>query len=288
MTVEAITQSSTTIYTSGIELNALNPKALAEFYQHKIGLSLLHTDAEQNIYQLGTAEGVLLITIYPTEIAKVNRTTGLYHLALLLPSRSDLGGMLRHLIENQVALEGASDHGYSEALYLSDPEGNGIEIYADKDSSVWDKYDNGLTGGIVEPMDAEGVLASQKRPFKGIPKGTTMGHIHIHVGNIGETLEFYHEVLGLGLKFIMNEQALFMATQDYHHHLGANLWNGRNIPAAQVGTQGLRNSIWSGTKKDVQAVEDKLKAKNYTYSKEDGTLHFTDSAGTGVILTVAS
>lgn len=286
MTIESITQSTTTIHTQAIELNALQPKSLGDFYVKQIGLSLLQANTDQDIYQLGTSQGQHLITIYPTDIAKEAATTGLYHLALLLPSRSDLGAILRHFIEKQVPLEGASDHGYSEALYLSDPEGNGIEIYADKDESVWDKHDNGLIGGIVEPMDVEGVLASQTEPFKGIADGTIMGHIHLHVANVEETLEFYHQVLGLGLKFIMNEQALFMATQDYHHHLGANLWNGRNIPQAAAGSQGLRNSIWAGSLADIQAVEAKLKARNYAYTKEGNSLYFNDPAGTGIILTV--
>lgn len=286
MTIEPITQSTTTIHTQAIELNALNPKVLADFYIEKIGLSLLKSQSDQDIYQLGTGQGHHLITIYPTDLAKEARTTGLYHLALLLPSRGDLGAILRHLIEEQVPLEGASDHGYSEALYLSDPEGNGIEIYADKDESVWDKHDNGLIGGIVEPMDVEGVLASQTKPFNGIADGTIMGHIHLHVSNIEETLEFYKQVLGLGLKFIMNEQALFMASQDYHHHLGANLWNGRNIPQAASGSQGLRHSIWAGSLADIQAVEEKLKSRDYAYTKEDNSLYFNDPAGTGIILTV--
>lgn len=287
MTVEAITQSSTSIVTSGIELNAINPTALAKFYEEKIGLTLLSSEEEAKIYHLGTPDGNVLISIFPATTKKVGRLTGLYHLALLLPSRGDLGAMLRHLIEDQVGLEGASNHGYSEALYLSDPEGNGIEIYADKDKSQWDFHENGLIGGIVEAMDAEGVLASQTAPFNGVPNGTIMGHIHLHVGNIEETLGFYHEVLGLGLKFIMNQQALFMATQDYHHHLGANLWNGRNIPAAAEGTQGLRNSIWSGSSEDLKAIEAKLVENDYEFTKEGDSLHFLDPAGTGVIITVA-
>lgn len=286
MTIEAITQSSTTIYTSGIELNAINPEKLAAFYEEKIGLTLINKDVASKIYQLGTPDGTVLITLYPTDVEKTERTTGLYHLALLLPTRADLGAMLRHMVENQIGLEGASDHGYSEALYLSDPEGNGIEIYADKDESVWDKHDNGLIGGVVIAMDAEGVLASQTAPFNGVPNGTTMGHIHIHVSDIENALSFYHEVLGLGLKFIMNEQALFMATRGYHHHLGANVWNGRNIPAASEGTQGLRNSIWTASAQDFSAIETKLTNINHPFTKEGESLYFKDPSGTGIILTV--
>lgn len=284
MTIEAITQSTTTIHTTGIELNAVNPSALAKFYEEKIGLTLLNQDDAEKIYTLGTPDGTELIKIFPATTPKEKRTTGLYHLALLLPTRGDLGGILRHLIENGVNVEGASDHGYSEALYLPDLEGNGIEIYADKDESQWDKKDNGLIGGIVIQMDAEGVLASQTEPFTGLPNGTTMGHIHIHVNNIETTLNFYHNVLGLGLKYIMNEAALFMSTENYHHHLGANLWNGRNIPAAEEGTQGLRNSIWSGTAKDLETIEAKLTEEDYDFTKKGDTLYFKDPAGTGIIL----
>lgn len=286
MTIEAITQSTTDIYTTGIELNSVNPANLAAYYETKIGLTLINKDEASKTYQLGTPDGIVLITIYPTDQEKTQRTAGLYHLALLLPTRADLGAMLRHMVEGQIGLEGASDHGYSEALYLTDPEGNGIEIYADKAESEWDKHDNGLIGGIVIAMDAESVLAAQTAPFNGVPNGTTMGHIHIHVGDIDKALSFYHEIMGLGLKFIMNEQALFMATRGYHHHLGANLWNGRNIPAPQDGTQGLRNSIWTASSADFATIETKLTESNYAFTKEGESLYFKDPAGTGIILTV--
>lgn len=288
MTINPLTQASTTIHTIGIELNAIRPKELAGFYQTAIGLSLLNADEANGEYHLGTPDGSHLMTIYQADSEKEQKTTGLYHLALLLPSRADLGEILRHLVTKKVPLDGASDHGYSEALYLNDPEGNGIEIYADKVEEDWMKEDDGMITGIVEAMDVEGVAGEAQKEFEHIPNGTIMGHIHLHVDDLEKTLNFYHNVLGLGLKSIMRRSAIFMASKDYHHHLGANLWQGVNIPAAQDGTQGLRTSLWAGSADDLAHVENKLTELGHDYAKEGDTLRFKDAAGTNVSIALAN
>lgn len=286
MTVNSLTKSTTDIKTRAVHLNAINAPALAEFYQTAIGMTLLAEN--DGVYHLGTEGGRELLQIHPTDKEQAGKVTGLYHLALLLPSRADLGNILRHLLTTGVNVEGASDHGYSEALYLPDLEGNGIEIYADKDQSEWDKQTDGTINGIVEPMDADGVLASanQLDGYQGLPNETIMGHIHLHVDELESTLGFYREVMGLGIKSLYGPSALFMATGDYHHHLGANIWRGKSIPKGNPDAQGLRASIWASNQRDFDAIKNHLDEESYDYTLTDDRLTFLDPAGTRVIVEI--
>lgn len=286
MTVNSLTKSTTYIKTRAVHLNALEPSSLAEFYQTAIGMTLFSEN--DGIYTLGTPNGRELLQIHPTNNKQNGKTTGLYHLALLLPERSDLGNILRHLLTTGVNIEGASDHGYSEALYLPDLEGNGIEIYTDKNKSDWDTQTDGTINGVVEPMDSDSVLASanQLDGYQGLPDGTVMGHIHLHVDDLESTLAFYREVMGLGVKSMLGPSALFMATNDYHHHLGANVWRGKAIPKGNPDAQGLRASVWASDQGDWDAIKAQLDKNGYDYTLTDTSLTFLDSAGMRVIVEI--
>lgn len=275
MTLSA--KSNTTIQTKAVQLNAMNPVSLARFYNEAIGLKVLKE--ENDYYALGTPNGDVLLEIFKTDLPYNQETTGLYHLALLLPTYEDLGTVLRHLLVKQVPLTGASNHGYSNALYLDDPEGNGIEIYWDKDESEWDIQPDGTIVGITEPMDAEAALDAARTSFDGMPDGTIMGHVHLHVDNMSEAAEFYTDVMGLGLKYNMFESANFFASENYHHHLGANIWKRGNLEKANRLAPGLRSVIWSGTEDDLKYIEDKLTAHNISFDKEADQLIFNDPAG---------
>lgn len=277
MTQNPLTQSKTAVVTSRVQLNALDPKALATFYQDNIGLTLIEED--NGYFALGTPDHTVLIEIFPTDVKKSKRTTGLYHLALLLPTKADLGTILLHLVKEEVALEGASNHGYSNAIYLTDPEGNGIEIYADKDRSEWDIRKDGFIGGITEAMDVDDVLSNASSTFERIPNGTTMGHIHLHVGDVAETLQFYIGNVGLGFKYPYGNQAIFMATDDYHHHLGANIWLGANLPHPEENQQGLRALVWDATAADIAYISQQLSAQDIYYSVKENQLTFKDNSG---------
>lgn len=272
-----VTQSKTNIITEKVSLFAEEPKRLSEYYRWDIGLTLL--GEENGTYLLGTHDGCVLLEIKQAKGRSRHKTTGLYHMALLLPTRKDLGNIFNHLLERQVPIEGASDHGYSEALYLSDPEGNGIEITVDKDFSEWEVEETGEIHGVVEPMDAEGVLASRDNNFEGLPNGTIMGHVHLHINDLEKSLEFYHNVLGLGLKTVMGGSALFMATGDYHHHLGMNVWKGKGIPMPDYGDAGLDTVYWLGSLEDIDFIENALKARDYEYNREGDSLAFVDPSG---------
>ncbi|MFU8868913.1 VOC family protein [Natronococcus sp.] len=153
--------------------------------------------------------------------------TGLFHTALLVPSRAALGDALER-IERRWELDGTADHVVSEALYLSDPEGNGIEVYCDRPREEWPIADDGTVAIGTEPLDVEGVR-SAGRGGDGIPPATTVGHVHLEVSSLSAAQAFYVDTVGFGRKHRV-DGALFAAAGGYHHHLGLNVWRGRSAP----------------------------------------------------------
>lgn len=172
------------------------------------------------------------------------RTTGLFHLALLVPDRAELARSLQRLIETRWPLAGASDHLVSEALYLSDPEGNGIEIYRDRPPSEWE-YDGDELRMATLPLDLENLLGERDggEPAAGtpVPGDTSMGHVHLNVDDLDAGERFYAGLLGLDVTARGYPGALFLAVGGYHHHIGLNTWRGEGIPAPPPGSLGLRS-----------------------------------------------
>ena len=158
--------------------------------------------------------------------------TGLYHFALLLPDRKELARTLRHLIDTQTPLTGMSDHGATEALYLTDPDGHGIEIYWDRPRADW-PTSGGNVRMTVDPLDVTGLLAettSGRVRWAGIHPTTVMGHIHLHVAFLPQAVAFYCDALGFDLIHHFHGQAAFISAGGYHHHLGLNVWAGVGAP----------------------------------------------------------
>ena len=150
---------------------------------------------------------------------RINSRLGLYHFAILLPDRAALGRFLAHLASTGTHV-GSADHLVSEALYLRDPDGLGIEVYRDRPRSEWRSV-NGELAMAVDPLDTAGVLAAGKdEPWTGMPRGTVMGHVHLHVGDIDTASRFYHDALGLDRMVWSYPGALFLSAGGYHHHLG--------------------------------------------------------------------
>jgi catechol 2,3-dioxygenase len=170
--------------------------------------------------------------------------TGLYHFALLVPQRIDLARWLAHAGRDRVQLVGLSDHFVSEALYLSDPDGHGIEIYWDRPREVWE----GQVGSRMTtlPLDVDNLLGELSDPaseaFDGLPSGTVMGHVHLKVATIPETVAFYGDVLGFALMAQLGESAAFLSAGGYHHHIGANTWESAGAPPPPPGTAALRHA----------------------------------------------
>jgi catechol 2,3-dioxygenase len=166
-------------------------------------------------------------------------STGLFHLAILVPDRPSLAGAVRRVVDSGQRFTGASDHFVSEALYLRDPEGNGIEIYRDRPRSEWEYGPGGeLKMGTVA-LDLDSVLAElPEGEDPGMPDGTRIGHVHLHVADLGPAESFY---VGLGLDVTVRSYpgALFLSRDGYHHHVGLNTWQGEGAPAPPPGSRGL-------------------------------------------------
>jgi catechol 2,3-dioxygenase len=208
------------------------------FYQEVIGFQILERTEKKAKLTANGKTALLSIEQPENVIAKPQQSTGLYHFALLLPERSDLGRVLQHFIKNNVRI-GAGDHLVSEALYLNDPDGNGIEIYSDRPSSSWN-WNNNAVEMTTDPIDAQGILEAGKgEAWEGLPPGTVMGHIHLQVAELHKIEEFYVKGLGFDVVARYGPQALFISTGKYHHHIGLNTWAGIGVPAPPENSIGL-------------------------------------------------
>ncbi|HEL2049255.1 TPA: VOC family protein [Streptococcus suis] len=221
-----------------VALNVRNLELQSLFYQQVLGLQVLTENSKQ--IDLGVGQTALVRLIQTELKGEVSHSYGLYHLAIVLPSREDLGTIFRHFIDNKIPLQGASDHGYSEAIYLADTEGNGIEIYRDLPQDTWDVRPDGRIVGITEPMDAETIYALGKKAdaVYQMPAGSRMGHVHLSVRESAASSRFYQEVLAVEDKFSV-PSAAWLASGDYHHHLAVNEWGGKNLKTRQEGMPGL-------------------------------------------------
>jgi catechol 2,3-dioxygenase len=209
----------------------------------------------------------------------VNSRLGLYHFAILLPDRAALGRFLAHLASTGTRI-GSSDHLVSEALYLRDPDGLGIEVYRDRPRSEW-QMANGELAMAVDPLDTAGVLAAGKAvPWTGMPRGTAMGHVHLHVGDIETASRFYHDALGLDRTVSSYPGALFLSAGGYHHHLGVNTWAGNAAPASDTDARLLEWRIVLPTADDARVVAERLLAAGITVAREPEGWLASDPWGT--------
>jgi catechol 2,3-dioxygenase len=204
---------------------------------------------------------------------------GLYHFAILLPDRAALGRFLGHLTQLG-ARAGMSDHFVSEALYLQDPDNLGIEVYADRPRSAW-RHERRQLAMATEPMDAEGVLeAGRGAPWTGMPKGTTIGHVHLHVGDIDEAAAFYHDGLGLDKVVWSYPGALFLSAGGYHHHLGTNTWAAGAPPAGDNDARLLDWEIVVPRADDADAAARSVEAAGNRVVRDGDSWVITDPWGT--------
>lgn len=213
-----------------------------DYYERVIGLHVNERGGARATLGVGAED--LLVLIDQPGARPVRGYCGLYHFALLLPSRGDLASWLAHAARDRVPLVGMSDHFVSEAIYLSDPDGHGIEIYWDRPREVWE-------GRVAErmttlPLDTSSLLGELLDPasdtFDGLPAGTTMGHVHLCVADISHTIAFYRDVLGFGLMASLGGQAAFLSAGGYHHHLGANTWESARAGQSPAGSAALRRA----------------------------------------------
>lgn len=217
-----------------VDLRVSDLQQSLTFYQQVLGLHVLSRGDDRA--ELGPAgAGTPLLRLHERRGAhRVPRQGrfGLYHFAILLPDRASLGRFVAHLAEIG-ARAGAADHLVSEALYLHDPDGLGIEVYADRPRDTW-QVEAGELRMTTLPLDVPGLVsAGGREPWSGMPAGTTMGHVHLHVGDLTRASDFYHAALGLDTMVWSYTGALFLAAGGYHHHLGLNTWAGPDAVAAR-------------------------------------------------------
>lgn len=221
-----------------VHLTVVDLDAAATFYQDILGFRVAGQDGDRVLLSAAGGPPIhVILTGEPT--ARPRRSAGLYHVAVLLPSRTDLARALRHLVNAGAPLEGASDHGVSEAVYLHDREGNGIEIYADRPREQWPRQ-GGVLAMSTQALDIEDLLAQDPGPWAGMPEGTRIGHIHLRVANLARAERFYAGVLGFEVTVRGYPGALFLASGGYHHHIGLNIWAGTGIPPMDPQAAGLR------------------------------------------------
>jgi len=219
-----------------VSVNVMDLDRSLAFYRETMGFKVLSRSDAQAVLTADGTRPLLTIERPPGVTPKENGTTGLYHFAVLLPSRADLSAFLRHVLQRGVRL-GAADHYVSEALYLNDPDGNGIEVYRDRPDTEW-TWSNGEVSMATEPLDGESLLRESGAPWTGMPADALIGHIHLHAAELKQTETFY--VKGLGVDIVNRYGgALFMSYGGYHHHIGLNTWNGVGAPRPKKNSVGL-------------------------------------------------
>jgi catechol 2,3-dioxygenase len=215
------------------------PRSLA-WYESTLGL---HTHARGGgSAELGDGTTTVLVLVEDRAAQPAGRHAGLYHYALLYPSREELARAALRLIAERTPIQGASDHGTHEAIYLPDPDGNGIELAADRPREQWPSPEEEFARGGPLPLDLRSLLAAvaaEDAPAN-VGQGLRMGHVHLHVGSIEEGLHFYSDVIGFDV-WAQMPSAAFVSAGGYHHHLGFNTWRGDGVPAAPDHTVGLRH-----------------------------------------------
>ncbi len=257
------------------------------FYQERLGFQVL--DRQERRAVLG-AGGRRLLAL--TELAEAKprdaRMTGLYHFAVLLPSRRALAHLLIHLAENETEIEGAADHGVSEALYLSDPDGNGIELYCDRRRSDWPVDDLGKLQMGTEELDVDNLILTLKNglpAWEGLPDQTVIGHIHLQVADLAACEAFYTRVLGFQLTQRYGSRAIFVSAGGYHHHIGMNTWASAGAPPPPEDMVGLRwfEVLLPGA--DVlEAVRARLEAAGTPWEEREGGVLVRDPARNGLLI----
>ena len=225
-----------------VHLTVSGLAASLAYYTEAIGLAVLEHGTGHAT--LGTGGRALLVLVEEAGARPARGYTGLYHFALRVPERVDLARWLAHAARDRVPLVGLSDHFVSEAIYLSDPDWHGIEIYWDRPRTVWEgKVGSTLT---TTRLDVDSLLRElddpASEPFPGLPAGTVMGHVHLKVATLADTIPFYRDVLGFGLMAQMGTHAAFLSAAGYHHHIGANTWESAGASPPPPGTASLRHA----------------------------------------------
>lgn len=257
-----------------------------DFYTRVLGLDVRQRDpAGATLGVTGEGGPIIELRARPGAVPVPRHgRLGLYHFAILLPDRASLGRLIAHLATLGVRA-GAGDHLVSEAIYLNDPDGLGIEVYADRPRQSWRAHDGELAMDTT-PLDVQGLIAAAGDvPWSGMPAGTVLGHVHLHVGDLEAAEAFYHRALGFDKVVWSYAGALFLSAGGYHHHLGTNTWASRAPRAGDDEARLLEWTIVVPAQADVDAAYESVTRAGYTGSREGADAVLADPWSTRVRLT---
>jgi catechol 2,3-dioxygenase len=271
-----------------VHLSVADLERSIDYYESAIGLRV-HERAGARA-TLGAGERDLLVLDELPGARSARGFTGLYHFALLVPERADLARFLAHVARRRVPLVGVADHFVSEAIYLSDPDEHGIEVYWDRPRDVWE----GRVGERLTtlPLDVDGLVAELDDPardaFEALSGGTVMGHVHLRVADVPAAIAFYRDVLGFGLMAQLGEQAAFLGAGGYHHHIGANSWESAGAAPAPPGAATLEQmTIVLPGEPALGDLAQRMQRAGLASEAVDGGLRVQDPSGNPVVVTAA-
>ena len=252
-------------------------------------------DVANGVAYLGAGGPDLLVLTENPSAVQARGTTGLYHFAILVPSRHELARSLERLVATRTRLTGASDHLVSEALYLNDPDGNGIEIYRDRPRGEWG-FERGEVrmatealdlGDVLDELDADAVREVEGAGWRGLSPQTVIGHIHLHVADLAAAEEFYVGRLGFERMARYGPSAVFVAAGGYHHHIGLNTWQGVGAPPPPPGAVGLRHFVIQLPDADeVARMAERLVAAGVAVEEVEGGVIVRDPSGNRILLVI--
>lgn len=269
------------IYPVSLSLKIRNIDKSKYFYTHILGFSI-YQETVDHIYYTINGKDIILKTYIDLKASPRLSTQGLYHVAYLLPNKEALAQLVYHIAKNKYPITGGADHGISDALYLNDPDGNGIELYVDKDPTYWQDIDTHPEKIENQPFDYDFYLSINQTNFEKIDSNTILGHMHQHTTDLKNSSTFYQTILGYDL--ILNvHSAHFLSSKKYHHHLALNTW-ASPIKAKKdaVGLVDVTYSVGSDTQ--IEAIIEALNSLKIPYDYQEGVIFTEDPDGVKLIL----
>jgi catechol 2,3-dioxygenase len=272
-----------TLRVGPVELTVTDLDRSIGFYERSIGLQLHRREGGRAAMGAGGED--LLVLVEDPQAQHAGRHSGLYHFALLHPSRHELARAAYRLAATGTRISGASDHGISEAIYLPDPDQNGIELAADRGREHWGDLRDPTVMGGPQPLDIPGLmgLVEDEEVEAHVSPGTVIGHVHLHVGDIERGLAFYRDIIGFEVMTLL-DSAAFVAAGGYHHHLGFNIWRGRGAPPVPDGVVGLRHWTIVIPEDAAAAVRERVIASGAQYEDTPEGLLVRDPWGIALLV----
>lgn len=270
-------------FVTNVAIKVSNLERSIAYYKQVIGFQVLQQTATTASLTVDGKTALLTLIQPETPVMPTQRKTGLFHFALLLPNRSDLAHIITHFRDNGIQF-GASDHAVSEALYLQDPDDNGIEIYIDRPAEQW-FWNGDYVHMVTEPLNIHSILQETAGSWTGLPPKTVMGHIHLSVANLKDSEQFYTKGLGFDVVTRYGAQALFISTGKYHHHIGLNTWYSTNAPKLEKNEVGLSSfSLQLDNPNQAQQLKENLRAINAPVIELTDGFQTEDPSGNTIIL----